>query len=336
MRALRFAGLLALAMVAALFTVTTPAQAAYPGTPGSVAFVRGGNIFIAAGSAAPVQVTTGGKYLWPRWAPNGGELAYLYKADLYIGFVFDNTLYSEQRLTVGGNVGAASWSPDGTQLAYIQTLTFPVLNIAHLSGSEPLAVKSALKVEGALKVASVTSKRVGAAVKPATAFVPAGFSSLWAATAVAWSPNGEWIAFPGGDCSGIQDECLSVVDVATNVQRWITGFSGAGNTDIGFDTVPAWTADSAHLLWTQQVEGGEANAPIGPKQIWETDPWGADKHQVGSNGDSISAPSPAADGSMIVTADHGGTQWITKVSATNHHTYLYKGYQADWGPVSAF
>lgn len=50
----------------------------------------------------------------------------------------------------------------------------------------------------------------------------------------------------------------------------------------------------------------------------------------------IAAPSPAADGTMIVTADHAGTQRVTKVSAANHHTYLYKGYQADWGIAAPF
>ncbi len=68
--------------------------------------------------------------------------------------------------------------------------------------------------------------------------------------------------------------------------------------------------------------------------IREANPDGTGSAQIGSDNDSIPAPSPANDGSMIVTADHSGTQDVPLVSATNQPTYLYPGYQADWGVKS--
>ncbi len=53
--------------------------------------------------------------------------------------------------------------------------------------------------------------------------------------------------------------------------------------------------------------------------------------QIGVNGDSQPAPSPAADGSLLVTATHNGAAWVTKIAANGARTYLYQGYEEDWG-----
>ncbi len=329
MRFFRNAVLVALATMAALFAVPGPSNAADPGTPGAIAFVRGGNIFLAQPNAAPVQATTGGGYDWPKLQPHswwsGRDVAYLYHSNLYIG-AFDTSghLYIEQQLTTGGHTGPASWSPDGTQITYIQTLTYQTLYISRLESASPFGVHANATV------GSTTSHRVGPAVA-APAFTGAPWSPLQTSTGVAWSPDGQWIAFPGGDCLGVVDNCLSTLNVATNVENTITVFSGGGDTNIGYATDPAWTADSAHLMWNQQISAGDGEQPVTPLQVWESDPYGAGRHQIAGSGDGEPAPSPAADGSLLVTASHNGVAWVTKVTAGNARTYLYQGYEEDWG-----
>jgi TolB protein len=321
----RTALLVAALTVALVGLPASSANAANPGTPGAVVFVSGGNIFRAASPGAPaVQATTTGSYAWPKLSPvYGNEVAYLYKSNLYLGgFDVSGHIYTIQQLTTGGHTGPPSWSPDGQQIAYIQKLDYQVLYIAHLGSSASAVARPGLTVR------STTSRRVGpAVVQPA---VIGSWSTLSTSLGVAWSPNGEGIAFPGGDCLGIVDACLSVVDLATNVERVVAAWGGGGNVDSGYATDPAWTADSAHLMWNQQVWPGDSDT-IGPIQIWQTGPYGGARVQIGHDGDSQPAPSPAADGSLLVTATHNGAQWVTKIASGGARTYLYKGYEEDWG-----
>ncbi len=123
---------LALLVIATVLSMTAPAQAAFPGRNGLIAFVRGGNLYTASSSGADVrQLTTTGGLSGPRWSPDGERLAYRGQG----GAVFVRTLESGATRRVGdGALGAVSWTRDGDDLAWIAEPTPD----AYCSNGQPL------------------------------------------------------------------------------------------------------------------------------------------------------------------------------------------------------
>lgn len=101
-----------------------PAEAAYPGANGLIAFVRGGNIYTinpALRSASPVKLTTDGADSGPRWSPNGRQIAYVHGGDLW---VMNANGSHKKRLTATApkyTDSRPSWSPNGRYLAFVTT-----------------------------------------------------------------------------------------------------------------------------------------------------------------------------------------------------------------------
>jgi hypothetical protein len=100
------------------------AQAAYPGTNGVIAFVRGGNIYTIKPSGAAsslAELTTGGHSFGPRWSPNGKRIAYLHNGNLW---VMNANGSHKTRLASGApkfTDSRPSWSPTGHYLAFVRT-----------------------------------------------------------------------------------------------------------------------------------------------------------------------------------------------------------------------
>jgi hypothetical protein len=116
---------LALTGASALVTIAaTPAQAAYPGLNGLIAFVRNGNIYTLDPTAHPVQphqLTTGGHDSGPRWSPDGKRLAYLDNGNLW---VMNANGSRKKRITDAApryRDSRPSWSPNGKYLAFVKT-----------------------------------------------------------------------------------------------------------------------------------------------------------------------------------------------------------------------
>ncbi|MDI1461493.1 hypothetical protein QEZ54_10970 [Catellatospora sp. KI3] len=305
-----------------------------------MAFIRGGNLFVAETSGAVWQATTGGGYERPRWQPGGGDgLAVLRNGDLFYGHV-DPAAHSftvDSQLTTGGFVGAGAWSPDGAKLAYAYSTWenyAPTIYIVDIGGSAAArsGPASARRLATHLSAAAqqafdrAPKKSAAAAGTPVNTWNPLRHSRT-----IAWSPNGRWIAFPNGECFAIFDDCLSVVDVATAEEWWVTAFGGGGADLNGFATEPAFTADSSRLLWTQQTAPRyEPNPLPGPLRTISSPPTAfTPQTQVGADWEYAAIPSPAADGSVLVTAGRSGVAWVTLRDGATRR-YLYQGYQHDW------
>ncbi|MBV1849305.1 hypothetical protein [Catellatospora tritici] len=325
---------------AAILVPVAPAQAVSPGVPGKVAFIRGGNLFIAETSGAVWQATTGGGYERPRWQPGPGDgLVVLKGGNLFYGHVDSvaHTFTVGSQITTSGFVGAGAWSPDGTKLAYEYSTWdnyAPTIYIVDIGsgGSAPARAASGRKLQTHLSAAaqrvfdSMPKKSAVAAVVP-----PGTWNPLRHSRTIAWSPNGRWIAFPNGECFAIVDDCLSVVDVVTGEEWWVAAFGGGGATLDGFATEPAFTADSSRLLWTQQTAPRyEPNPQIGPLQTISAPPTTfTPQTQIGADWEYAAIPSPANDGSVLVTAGRSGVAWVTLRDGSTRR-YLYQGYQHDW------
>ena len=113
-----------------------PAEGAFPGQNGKLAFVRAGNIWtVNADGTGPTQLTTEGSSIGPRWSPDGGQIASTAKranaeplacssCELDI-WVMDADGSNRRQVTDSPGfdwVHGPSWSPDGTRLSFIRGL----------------------------------------------------------------------------------------------------------------------------------------------------------------------------------------------------------------------
>jgi dipeptidyl aminopeptidase/acylaminoacyl peptidase len=119
------------AVVLGLLLVPGPAQAAFPGQNGKIAFSRGTSIWtVNPDGSGRTQITSGGYDFGPRWSPDGRQITFTStRADAnpftctscrYEVFVVDADGSDLRRVTYTtlGYSHGASWSPDGTQLAF--------------------------------------------------------------------------------------------------------------------------------------------------------------------------------------------------------------------------
>lgn len=113
----------ALAGLAPAWTgLTGVAQAAYRGSDGRIAFVRGGNIYsIRTTGTSLARLTKDGRASGPRWSPNGAKIAYLDDGNLW---VMNANGSHKRRITdaaPGHTDGRPTWSPSGRYLAFVKT-----------------------------------------------------------------------------------------------------------------------------------------------------------------------------------------------------------------------
>ncbi len=113
----------ALAGLAPAWTgLTSVAQAAYRGSDGRIAFVRGGNIYsIKPAGTGLVKLTTDGRASGPRWSPSGSQIGYLDGGNLWIMNADGSHKRQITNAAPGDSDARPSWSPSGRYLAFVKT-----------------------------------------------------------------------------------------------------------------------------------------------------------------------------------------------------------------------
>jgi WD40-like Beta Propeller Repeat len=98
------------------------AQAAYPGVDGQIAFVHGGNIYtIEPNGSGLTRLTSGGRHAGPRWSPDGKQIAYVYRGNLWIMGASGGDKTKITHAAPGYTDARPSWSPNGRYLAFVRT-----------------------------------------------------------------------------------------------------------------------------------------------------------------------------------------------------------------------
>ncbi|MEV6970491.1 hypothetical protein AB0M47_35830 [Hamadaea sp. NPDC051192] len=304
----------AITLAVASLIAVTPAHAYAASPPDPIAFVRNGNVWVRTASKT-FPVSQHGHAVWPRLSPDKTEVAYAESGNItvaYIGGGPENVYTTE--LTHGKDAGGPAWSPDGRFLAYRAGDVYSgMLTILRLGSAE------------SGHAAGRTSSRVVAGRQERTAAPRAGFDQLRHANTLDWSPDGTSIAFPGGDCWGIYDDCLTVLNLASNKETTIAAWGGGGAELSGFATTPRFSGDSRKLFWTQQEDVIDQPDPS-PLRSYGYNLATEQRWQIGADGDTV--PVHLGGGRFVVTARHAGTSWVAYLSGTAH-TWLAPGEQAD-------
>jgi Tol biopolymer transport system component len=213
--------LLMLALAIAATAVVLSAPAGHQ----RLAFIRNGAIYVADLSGdAPIRVGTAGAGQAPslsptlRFAPNGRSLAAIVNSKVEVlSLTGTNTAVFDAEPLVG-DAAAISWAPDGTHLALVRR--------------DATTAQVSLQV---LNVADQTERSLT---------LPPGLSTY--IPAVAWSPDGVWIALNG---------CRSCLGKAPGL--WIVATDGSGYRELasGNDgTVwdPVWSPEGRRIAFSRQ------------------------------------------------------------------------------------
>jgi Tol biopolymer transport system component len=297
-----------------------PATAAVPALPSLVAYVRGGDVYVSKG-AAEARLTRDGGYSRPRWSPDGKQLALLKAGQLWT-MKADGT--ARRRLTTRAASGP-SWSPDGRSVAFASL---------SCSGGPGVYRISAIAANARPEVMFPSDCR-GVAL-PAEPTVTTGGAStlsdrLRTDDAVAWSPDGNRVAFRGGACESTYDACLSVGTVATGGEQTVAAYGGGSLQTSGFAVVPSWRSDGAKLAWTAYQQG-ETVTDDKPVHLVEYDAVSGAKRIVGGVLDREMAYVDATR--AMATGQNRGRSWVLVVGlASGARTPFHQGSQPSVQPV---
>ncbi|GAA2526994.1 hypothetical protein [Pilimelia columellifera] len=286
-----------------------PVGGAAPTLATTVAYVRSGDVYTSAGPTER-RITFDGQHRRPRWSPDRKRIAVLRGVQLFVM----NADGSAKRLATSMPAAGAAWSPDGRQLAFASR--------GCIGGPGVYRVGVTAGGQAATPTPLFPAECRTRPIPPAPpAAPPAGplHERLRVDDAVAWSPDGARIAFRGGDCEGIFDDCLSLGDLATGAERPLAAFGGGGQAD-GFAVVPAFRPDGRALSWTGFVDGEH---PIGVQTHDLTS--GATRWH-GAPGDREGVY--VADHRMLVSGTHRGGTWVLILNTrTGTRTPLRPGSQ---------
>ena len=211
-------------MSLALFALlgTTPANAAFPGDNGRLAFVRAGNVFtINPDGTGLRQLNTDGDNAHPRWSPDGRRIAYLTGGELWVLNADGTGKRSIWKPYEDLRANQPAWSPDGWYLA---------MNVSELDQS---AVLKRISVADGT-VANFTEG-------PENAWVSADVFN----SDIAWSPDGRKILYAGGTCEAPSQDCFTQLTLDSPSATH-------GTTDVIDHGIrsPDWQLNSGDYTWT--------------------------------------------------------------------------------------
>ena len=246
-------------------TVAGPADAAFPGTNGPIAFnsnrdVGAGEIYAVTPGGPVTRLTNSGSSSDPAYSPDGSRIAFIADGTpggTYQVFVMNADGTNVRQVTTSATAKQdPTWAPDGNTIAYSA---------------------NSFDVDGQTDLEIWAVNADGTGTRQIT-------SNTFPDTYPAWSPDGSTIAFVGsrpGD---------------TNRNIYVMTADGGGQTNItpntstfsAHDDDPAWSPDGSRIAFVHTNEGLGG----GPPAIWTMGPDGSGKANL-TNNPSVSFTTPA-------------------------------------------
>ena len=318
-KALAVVAAMALALCLLAWVAVRPAEAAFPGKNGRIAFQSNRNgpveIYTMRPGGTAQRVTTSNNSSDPVYSPDGSKIAFVAGGtggyDIFV-MNADGTGRRQVPSTASADLQPA-WSPDGKKIAF-------VANTLALNGQTDSEIW-VMNIDGSGK-------------RPIT---NASFSE----TQPAWSPDGSKIAFSsdGVDVWVMNADGTNSINLTPNSP---TGCSP--NCYQGGDDAPAWSPDGSKIAYVHGYgPPSNPNAGGGVPNIWTMDPNGDNKTNV-SNNANVSQFSPAwsPDGAKIayVSIESGSTERDIAVMNANGtgqqeiDTTVANDINPDWQPIT--
>jgi Tol biopolymer transport system component len=196
-----------MAIVYAVAAAAVLASVAAAGLPESIAVAQDGQVLVDGKAVA-----RGGA---PAWSPNGTQLAYVRRGQLYVA---DSDGRGERRLTTGRNVSFPAWTPDGKRVLFGDVLDL-----------------------FSVPVTGGTAKRLTRSTKP------------WLLNVTpAVSPDGRTIAF--GRATDAYNADIFLMNADGTAPRRLTRSQGTHDT-LGEEMMPTWSPDGRRLVFVSNRDG---------------------------------------------------------------------------------
>lgn len=289
-RAKRATGhVLVLALVASLLALAPavvgppPAEAAFPGTNGYIAYVEGGTLLLMApdGSDQRTLLQLGSSITEPSFSPTSDRVAYFENDSLQVidvEAVIDDPYgtspgYISSACVSAGICESPKWSPDGTQIAYVDTEASPSQT------SEIFIVD--------VDDSNNTQRTFDAAVGP-----------------IAWSPDGSLLAFGAWNGTEYQLHTLDPFGSDDPAPLGPAQPGAISNLD--------WSPDGEALVFSVDSDPGAGANP----DIWTISADGTTSDRLTTDPGVDSSPTFSPDGTKIAfSSNRDGTHHIFVMDA---------------------
>jgi hypothetical protein len=298
------------------------AQAAYPGGDGLIALVRSGDIYTvnpAHPAGSLVRLTTDGRASGPRWSPNGKQIAYIDRGNLW---VMNANGSHKKRLTTAAprfTDSRPTWSPNGRYLAFVRT------ERGHSYGY-------LTRYRFASRTINVFTTTInGHLIRVAAQSAPVAWA--WALSAGS-TKHGSFLAYEGAGklCPHPNEYCLNVLGFRSQ-SGYANGFPSAELAPTTFrltdpDWYPVNPVFSTDLMTTQENCSAGHCTPVGLDLTVPTTIPPAPEYLGGYQG----VYSPTGDSIAYVRNVHGRPVIYTEIVLAGP-VRLTAGGEPDWQPT---
>lgn len=318
-RPVRDAGLLLITALA-LLALAAPANAAFPGKNGKIAFVCGGSICTVNPDSTAPETLSGplgsGAYSTPQWSPDGQKIAFASEtAPNPIGCGYDNIFVMNADGTGQVNLthdscsdrGQPTWSSDQTKIAFsspqlyhrdrISPNLFDIY-VMSADGTGVTKLTDAGTILGAPACGQLTCVHFGVDVPR-------------------WSPDGAKIAF---DAEGQID----TINADGSQVSSLTGSSTGG---------PSWSPDGQRIAFTK-LTSFDINTGVFNDDIYTINRDGSGITKLTNTPSDEQGPAWSPDGRKIVFTSTGPPAGLYVMNADGSGaTFLTAGREPDWQPL---